>query len=73
MNTPEAARRVRERFPELAGKAVVAIPNGFDADDFAGPAPARDDGTFRIVHTGYLHTAFGAARATVVRRAARRR
>jgi glycosyltransferase involved in cell wall biosynthesis len=36
------------------------IPNGFDAADFAtGEAEGRDDGRFRIVHTGYLHTELG--------------
>jgi len=43
----------------LAGKPIVSIPNGFDASDFEGPVPERDDGVFRIVHTGYLHTALG--------------
>jgi len=54
MNTDEAARRVRA-FPELGGP-VVAIPNGFDPDDFASPAPERTPGPFRVVHAGYLHT-----------------
>jgi glycosyltransferase involved in cell wall biosynthesis len=59
MSTPEAALRVRQTFPELAGKPIVSIPNGFDASDFEGPVPERDDGVFRIVHTGYLHTELG--------------
>jgi Glycosyl transferases group 1 len=59
MSTPEAALRVRQAFPELAGKPIVSIPNGFDASDFEGSAPVRDDGVFRIVHTGYLHTELG--------------
>ena len=59
MNTPEAARRVQTYFPSLDGKPVVSITNGFDPADFAGPSPPRDDGAFRIVHTGYLHTADG--------------
>ena len=37
----------------------MAIPNGFDAADFAAPIPARTDSVFRIVHTGYLHTDIG--------------
>ena len=57
--TPEAARRIAEGFPELAGTSIVSIPNGFDPVDFDGPEPARDDRTFRIVHTGYLHTGLG--------------
>jgi glycosyltransferase involved in cell wall biosynthesis len=59
MNTPEAAGRLLAAFPELAGRPVVSIPNGFDAADFAGAAPDRDPSTFRIVHTGYLHTDAG--------------
>ena len=59
MNTEESASLVRA-FRELDGTPVYAIPNGFDREDFAGPAPERaDDGVFRIVHTGYLHTATG--------------
>jgi glycosyltransferase involved in cell wall biosynthesis len=58
MNTEEAAREVRA-FPELARTPVVAIPNGFDSNDFSGPDPERTDGAFRIVHSGYLHTATG--------------
>jgi glycosyltransferase involved in cell wall biosynthesis len=60
MNTPESRMRVLEQFPELRPEAVFSIPNGFDAADFADPAPLdRHDGTFRIVHTGYLHTDLG--------------
>jgi glycosyltransferase involved in cell wall biosynthesis len=60
MNTPEAAARLTREFPELASRIVVSITNGFDAADFDGPMPAReDDGTFRIVHTGTMHTTTG--------------
>ena len=59
MNTREAARRVVERFPELAEKRVLAIGNGFDAGEFAGPLPERADAAFRIVHTGMLYTELG--------------
>jgi glycosyltransferase involved in cell wall biosynthesis len=59
MSTPEAADRLVRTFPDLAGRPVVAIPNGFDRDDFTGSPPARKDGAFRIVHTGYLHTELG--------------
>lgn len=58
MNTREAARRVLERFPEIAGIPIAAIPNGYDAEDFAGPGPTSS-GPFRIVHTGSLHTDLG--------------
>ena len=59
MNTATAASRLRERFPEFQQKRVVSIPNGFDAEDFAGAEAERDDDAFRIVHTGYLHTQHG--------------
>ena len=65
----QASREVRERFPELAGKDVAVVPNGFDAEDFAGPAPERSACGLRIVHTGFLHTAFGSRRRNLVRRA----
>jgi glycosyltransferase involved in cell wall biosynthesis len=70
MNTPESARRVRDRFPELRLKTIVTIPNGFDSADFEGPEPERTDGAFRIVHTGYLHTELGRhhRRAALARR-----
>jgi glycosyltransferase involved in cell wall biosynthesis len=59
MNTDTAAERVQQQFPEFRAKHIVAIPNGFDKQDFLGPEPTRTDGTFRIVHTGYLHTELG--------------
>jgi glycosyltransferase involved in cell wall biosynthesis len=60
MNTPEAAARVRRRFPELSERVAEAIPNGFDPADFEGIPPApKDPDVFRIVHSGYLHTADG--------------
>jgi glycosyltransferase involved in cell wall biosynthesis len=58
MNTEESAGLVRG-FPELRRTPVFAVPNGYDADDFAGPVDRSPDGTFRIVHTGYLHTELG--------------
>jgi hypothetical protein len=59
MSTPEAVERVRASIPELSSTHVVAIPNGYDAADFGHPASPREDGVFRIVHTGYLHTELG--------------
>jgi glycosyltransferase involved in cell wall biosynthesis len=63
MNTAEATAQV-ERFPELRGKHVYTIPNGFDAEDFAGPPPRRVDDAFRIVHAGNV---FPVAEKTRVR------
>jgi glycosyltransferase involved in cell wall biosynthesis len=59
MSTPEAVQRLLNTFPELGDRPVVVIPNGFDRSDFGGEATVRDDGKFRIVHTGYLHTKLG--------------
>jgi glycosyltransferase involved in cell wall biosynthesis len=59
MSTPEAADRLATRFPELAARPILAIPNGFDRDDFSAAPSRRQDGKFRIVHTGYLHTEIG--------------
>jgi glycosyltransferase involved in cell wall biosynthesis len=59
MTTPESVVRLHETFPELRGTPIVSIPNGFDAADFENEVQPRDDGVFRIVHTGYLHTELG--------------
>ena len=56
MNTPEAAARLLIAFPELRRQRVVSITNGFDAKDFGRSVPEREDGAFRIVHSGSLHT-----------------
>lgn len=59
MNTPEARTRLMRRFPEFANRTVVVIPNGYDANDFSAAPPETRDGSFRIVHTGSLHTGSG--------------
>jgi glycosyltransferase involved in cell wall biosynthesis len=59
MNTPEAARQLIESFPELASKRVEVGPVGWGHRDFATPIAASWSETFRIVHTGYLHTELG--------------
>lgn len=59
MNTPEAAARLVQAFPELQSRIVVSIPNGFDASDFAAPPPTAPTDRFRIAHAGYLHTDHG--------------
>lgn len=59
LNTAEARRRLLAEFPELGGKVIATIPNGYDEADFSGPLPPRQDAAFRIVHTGYLHTDLG--------------
>lgn len=57
MNTDEARTQLEQVFPELAGRFVVTITNGYDSADFASAAPpTRGDGVFRIVHAGFLHS-----------------
>lgn len=48
----------RERFARRLVSAcpVAFIPNGFDEADFAAaPPPPRDDGVFRLLHTGTFY------------------
>jgi hypothetical protein len=60
MAAPEAAERLRAAMPELARRVVVTgIPIGYEPSDFDVAADRRDDGAFRIVHTGSLHTELG--------------
>ena len=59
MNTPEAVVAIRSSLPKLREKKIVAITNGFDAEDLASEVRSRTDPKFRIVHTGYLHTELG--------------
>jgi glycosyltransferase involved in cell wall biosynthesis len=59
MSTPEAVLRLRQAFPEFAGKPMTCVPNGYEGSDFEADVRPREDGVFRIVHTGYLHTALG--------------
>ena len=53
-NVPEC----RREFVALGADPArtVVIPNGFDAEDFAGPEPVRHgDGRFHLAHIGTLH------------------
>ncbi len=59
MSAPEAVARVQRELPELSGIPIEDLPLGFDDADFEGPPPRRDDETFRIVHTGFMHTRLG--------------
>jgi glycosyltransferase involved in cell wall biosynthesis len=59
MSTPEAASRLTKAFCELRSRPIGVGPHGWERSDFAGPAPIRSDTSFRIVHTGYLHTELG--------------
>jgi glycosyltransferase involved in cell wall biosynthesis len=57
INTPEALQAIRKAVPGLSEARSVAIPNGFDAEDFdANPLPPMDAAAgFTLVHTGSLH------------------
>ena len=44
---------VQEEFQAQTATPVACITNGFDEEDFTGPAP-KGDGLFNIVHTGLL-------------------
>jgi glycosyltransferase involved in cell wall biosynthesis len=59
MNTPEAARRVKEQLPRLRANQVVSLTNGYDAEDFAGEVEPIGGGKFNIVHSGYFHAESG--------------
>jgi hypothetical protein len=59
MSCREAEVRLRRVLPELADRPIVAVPHGFNRDDYAGARPVRTDAAFRIVHTGSLHTQLG--------------
>jgi len=61
MNTPEARKALLRTFPKLQNKNVICITNGYDETDFSRPIIERKNGKFRIVHTGFLHTAAGLA------------
>jgi glycosyltransferase involved in cell wall biosynthesis len=54
---------------EFADRPVVSIPNGFDRSDFSDlPPPQRNDGVFRIVHTGSMYTDIGRRQRWLLRR-----
>jgi hypothetical protein len=60
MAAPEAALRLRAAMPELASSVPVeGIPIGYEPSDFEVAPAAREDGVFRIVHTGSMHTDLG--------------
>ena len=44
--------RVQADFASMTSTPVHLITNGYDESDFAAELPARNDGKFRIVHTG---------------------
>jgi hypothetical protein len=60
MAAPEAAMRVLTAMPELGRRITVAgVPIGYEPADFDVTPARADDGVFRIVHTGSMHTDLG--------------
>jgi glycosyltransferase involved in cell wall biosynthesis len=59
MNTPQAARDVKRDLPALRKNNIIAITNGFDAEDFSEALICRTDSRFRIVHSGIMLTKAG--------------
>jgi glycosyltransferase involved in cell wall biosynthesis len=60
MAAPEAAERLRQAMPELAARvAVTGIPIGYEPGDFPAGSTRAADGSFRVVHTGSMHTDLG--------------
>ncbi|MGE3174728.1 MAG: glycosyltransferase family 4 protein [Planctomycetota bacterium] len=52
-NTPECRRLFLEAAPRRAADRIAVIPNGWDAEDFAPPAPRVEPGDqLRLVFTG---------------------
>ena len=60
-NTPEARSAALSRLGGLEAERQDCITNGYDAADFEARSLRAQDGRFRIVHSGYLHTAMGLA------------
>jgi len=53
-NSPGQRRELLERHPGLDAAKVVAIPNGYDADDFRVAPAARPTDEVLVVHTGHV-------------------
>jgi len=49
---------LEERLGHASDKPFEVLRNGFEPTAFEGPAPAREPGVFRIVHTGTVYGAF---------------
>ncbi len=43
------------RYGDGPAKPFHVLRNGFEEEDFAGPAPEAEDGVFRIAHTGTVY------------------
>lgn len=60
-NTPEARSAATDWIGSLDPDRQDCITNGYDAADFVDADTRHAGDEFRIVHTGYLHTAMGKA------------
>lgn len=59
MNTPEAAKQLREAKLVPSSTPIFSITNGFDEEDFKPAPPSVNNSEFTIVHTGHFHTGQG--------------
>ncbi len=59
MNTSDAAKALVEAIPQLDGKKILTIHNGFDKEDFEREVLLRLDAKFRVVHAGAMLTDAG--------------
>jgi len=53
-NSPGQRSELLERFPHVSPDKIVAIPNGYDADDFRVAAAPRPTDEVLVVHTGHV-------------------
>lgn len=59
MNTPEAAKQLRESKLVPSNTPIFSITNGYDKDDFTESSLSVNNSKFTIVHTGHFHTSQG--------------
>jgi len=59
MNTPEAAKSLKNRFHEFKNKYILTITNGYDANYFDRILEKGKNIKFRIVHSGSLFSGTG--------------
>lgn len=63
VNTATALDLYRRKYPEVGSNRLLAIPNGYDPDDFSDVAPTMlDRMRFQIVHVGSLYGQMRTAR-----------
>ena len=60
--TPEFVDELGRRFGDAVRRKALAIPNGYDENDFPATPPADDD-IFTLLHAGFLYRDFRHPRA----------